>query len=199
MRALVRLCAQSLYPFGYCLIDVLGNTSHLTVFLCFNLSKCSVEVSLRFNEKDFDVFEIRSEKVTVAYTFLFQSDVSARSGFRTIQERTEGSECSMKAPADGKILLRITRKVTNTPEAITLVKGELVTDLGKYGGEFQHWRYHLVVSENSISNKSISLGATLLAWLTPPGDARNYVTRRMPFFSVIFALILGLAIAAWAL
>ncbi|GFD96617.1 hypothetical protein KUL156_56820 [Alteromonas sp. KUL156] len=140
----------------------------------------------------------RNNKVTVAYSFLFQSDASAKSGFKVIQERTVPSECSIRYTKEGKVILRITRLLENSEEALSDVKEELESDLKRYGGEFQNWKYHVISSNGLLKPKVITHASTLLAWLTPPGDARNYRTYKMPFYSLVFVLALGLIVVLWA-
>lgn len=140
----------------------------------------------------------RDDKVTVAYSFLFQSDVSARSGFRVIQERTTPSECAIKSNKEGKIILRVTRKLEDSEQAITSAKEELIKDLTRYGGEFQNWKYHIVISNGKYTPKKITFASKLLTWLTQPGDARNYRVYKMPFYSLAFVLALGF-IVVWCL
>jgi hypothetical protein len=137
------------------------------------------------------------DKVTVAYTFLFQSDVSARSGFRTVQERTNPSECSMRQNKEGKILLRVTRELNNSERDILSTKDELVSDLERYGGEFQNWKYHVISINGKTEPIKIKTASKFLAWLTPPGDARNYQRYKMPFYSIIFVLVIGFIIVLW--
>ncbi len=133
----------------------------------------------------------RDEKVTVAYSFLFQSDASAKSGFRVLQERTVPSECSMRYTKEGKVILRITRLLENSEQALSAAKEELESDLTRYGGEFQNWKYHVISSNGKMKPKVMTYTSTLLAWLTPPGDARNYRTYKMPYFSLVFVLAIG--------
>ena len=137
------------------------------------------------------------DKITVAYTFLFQSDASARSGFRTIQERTSPSECSMRENKEGKILLRITRKLNNSESDILSTKDELVSDLERYGGMFLNWKFHVININGKNKPIKIRTASKFLAWLTPPGDARNYQRYKMPFYSIIFVLVIGFIVAFW--
>ena len=137
------------------------------------------------------MFWERNKKVTVAYTFLLQSDAATKGVFRVIQERPIPSECSMSSLPDGKVLVRITREIENNTVTIMASKDELVSDLRGYGAIFQYWKYHLVSSNGSLRNKNIALSSKFLAWLTPAADARNYEKHWMPYYSIVLVLIVG--------
>lgn len=133
---------------------------------------------------------IKTSKVPIMFTFLFQSDRSARGGFRYVHERTNPVECSMKETDDGKVLLRITKVIADNEAAIDHEQRELETDLRNYGGVFVSKKYHFVAKGDKVERKRISFIAKLLTWMTRPGDARNYVLRKMPLYSIIFTLVL---------
>ncbi|MFC7000836.1 hypothetical protein ACFQMB_04210 [Pseudobowmanella zhangzhouensis] len=136
-----------------------------------------------------------TKKVPIMFTFLFQSDRSVQGGFRYIHERTNPVECSIKETDDGKMLLRVTKVIADNEAAIAREQCELETDLSKYGGVFVSKKYHLVVKGDKLERKRISFIAKLLTWMTPPGDARNYVLRKIPLYSIIFILFLVLLLS----
>ncbi|WP_105258648.1 hypothetical protein [Pseudoalteromonas sp. T1lg88] len=132
----------------------------------------------------------KKKYVTVTFSFLFQSDRFARGGFRYIHQRNNPSECYMKEVENGKVVLQVTRLVRNKDEDIFQERAELESDMKYYGGKFLNQKYRFISSNGNLSNKKISKTSKLLTMLTPPGDARNYIKQKVPFYSLVLVFAL---------
>ena len=132
----------------------------------------------------------KEKYVTVTFSFLFQSNRSARGGFRYIHERNNPSECNMKEVENGKIVLQVTRLVRNKVDYILQERAELESDMKRYGGKFLNQKYRFISSNGNLSNKKISITSKLLTMLTPPGDARTYIKQKVPLYSLVLVFAL---------
>tara|TARA_R110000751_G_scaffold116604_2_gene216371 strand:+ start:130087 stop:130521 length:435 start_codon:yes stop_codon:yes gene_type:complete len=133
----------------------------------------------------------KNKRVSVAFSFLIQSDAATKGIFEKIQRRLIPSEYSINRLNDGSVVVRITRQMQNSEIAIKKNRDDLIEDLNGFGAKFQNWKYHLVGVDGKVKNKSITWASKILYWLTPTSDAKNFQRHNMPFFSVVFILLLG--------
>lgn len=100
----------------------------------------------------------------------------------------------MREVENGTVVLQVTRLVRNKNEDIFQERAELESDMKYYGGKFLHQKYRLVSSNGKLSNKKISKTSKLLTMLTPPRDARNYIQKKVPFYSLALVCVFYLVV-----
>ncbi|WP_148226713.1 hypothetical protein [Ferrimonas balearica] len=132
----------------------------------------------------------KSRKVSVRYSFLFQSIYSARGGFMQVYQSMSPSECSIKENDNGSIVLNVTVAIEKNEHLIAEKQHELEDDFRHYGGIFLSRKFHYRSCGNKIVRKRLKLATILTNWATHPIGLRGYKTRKMPLYTIFFAVLL---------
>ena len=138
----------------------------------------------------------KNTEQSIVFIFEFATLLSVKSSFKKLQHSFGLQETSIRENNDGTFQLRVTRVFLFNRLNINKHKKELIEDLTYYGGKFIEFKVHKVAQDGNIVNKHISTYTKVLTFLTKIGGTKVYKKYNMPFFSVIFAIIVIVTFSA---
>ena len=100
------------------------------------------------------------------------------------------TECSIRENDNGTVILNVTTVLENKESIIVQKQNELEEDFRDYGGVFLSRKLHYRYDGTKVVRKRLKLATILINWITYPVGLRGYTTRKVPFYSIVAAVLL---------